>query len=103
MSEIEITAADRVAAQALWDLITDQGPIVGREGGKTIGHGLLNSFAKHRIQARNAALEEAAWAAHGAIFDLAMAKGPANPACDYSTAVTSALRTLTTTTTKGDE
>lgn len=42
----------------------------------------------------NSTLERAAYHAHSAIFDLAMERGPENPASEYSMAATNAIRQL---------
>lgn len=42
----------------------------------------------------NSTLERAAYHAHSAIFDLAMERGPENPASEYSMAATTAIRQL---------
>jgi len=64
--------------------------------GAEIFHGAISGpevVAMIRLQARADALAEAEWAAHSAIFDLAMKKRD-NPASEYSHAVTTAIRAL---------
>ena len=91
-----ITDADRLAAARL--LIGEK---VGGGDGQTYALKTPNyrdteqAFAAHRIQARKEAIEEAATAAHDAIFDLAMENNERPPAA-WSYAAVSAIRALTT-------